>query len=393
MVGSNTKPALAASQNAAPKQANTSDQPRIDVETWVKPQAGWLYILDPQPATGRPGGRIWLLDPESGKVMGSIRTGDYPDFALSPDGSHLYVASSVDENLSDFAVIDTAKAAVIQRDEIGDREVSKALPPFSMMSVSGDGLALRILRVTPESEDRDMFLLATFNTQVGEFSQGTVRLHNCGPGRFISHATADHFEVLCPRSNRIRLIKADEDSHELRNLDVVFPWERRVGVGEAIEVPGSEAISIVRADGGVFEMDPATHEFADTTAAPGLPNRIPPANWPTSPDGSRLYLGYNLDYDRHYDSRFYLDYGRAPNIRPNNATAGQFRVFDTHTWRKIGTIKTKMQFWSAAIANDGNVLYAMVPLKHTILVIDTAKMREVRTMKVGGAPALALVAP
>jgi hypothetical protein len=35
----------------------------------------------------------------------------------------------------------------------------------------------------------------------------------------------------------------------------------------------------------------------------------------------------------------------------------------------------------------------MVPLKHTILVIDTAKMHEVRQLKVGGAPTLALVTP
>jgi len=32
-------------------------------------------------------------------------------------------------------------------------------------------------------------------------------------------------------------------------------------------------------------------------------------------------------------------------------------------------------------------------LKHIILVIDTEKMREVRILKVGGAPTLALIAP
>jgi len=35
----------------------------------------------------------------------------------------------------------------------------------------------------------------------------------------------------------------------------------------------------------------------------------------------------------------------------------------------------------------------MAPKKDSILVIDTAKMREIRELKVGGAPALALVAP
>ncbi len=107
----------------------------------------------------------------------------------------------------------------------------------------------------------------------------------------------------------------------------------------------------------------------------------------------QVYLGYNRDYDKDYDNRFYLDYGRPPNLRPENATAGEFRVLDTHTWRKIGTIKTGAPFWSAVITNDGKTIYAMAPERHSILVIDTEKMRETSMLKVGGAPALAIVAP
>lgn len=128
-------------------------------------------------------------------------------------------------------------------------------------------------------------------------------------------------------------------------------------------------------------------------ARPDLPNRVPPTAWPTSPDGSKVYLGYNKDYDRPSDNRFYLDYGRPPNVRPDTATAGEFRVLDTRSWRKIGTIRTSMPFWSAVAGNDGNTLYAMVPQKHSVLVIDTATMRETRTIKVGGMPTLAVVAP
>jgi hypothetical protein len=184
----------------------------------------------------------------------------------------------------------------------------------------------------------------------------------------------------------------DADSRELQNSDFVLPWERRIGVAEAIESAGALDIAIVRGDGAVFKMDLVTHEFAETLAHFDLPNRVPPAVWPVSPDGSRVYLGYNRDYDRSYDNRFYLDYGRPPNLRPNNATAGEFRVLDTQTWRKIGTLKTKMPFWSAVTGNDGRVLYAMVPQKHSILVIDTVKMREIGILKVAGEPALALVA-
>jgi hypothetical protein len=399
--GSLSQAGAEAGQISAPAENSAStDAPttapgvsNIRVERWSKPKSGWLYVLDPKPDAGAPGGRVWLIDPETGNVMGSIRTGDNADFALAPDGSRLYVASITDGDSSELAVIDTAEGVVLERAAVEDREVGNVLPSFSTMAVSGDGLALRILRDTPESEDRDMFLLTTFDTQTGEFLPRSVRLHNCGPGRFISYPTANQFDILCPRSNRIRLIRVDAESREVQNQDIVLPWERRAGAAEAIEPPGAQAIAIVRGDAAVFQMDVVTREFAETPAHPVLPNRVPPAAWPTSPDGGRLYLGYNSEYDRHYDNRFYLDYGRPPNLRPNNALAGEFRVLDTRPWRKIGTIKTKTPFWSAVIGSDGKMLYAMAPQKHSILVIDAVKMRQIRMLKVGGAPTLALVAP
>jgi hypothetical protein len=378
---------------SAAAQTSTSGESKIDVENWTKPESGWLYVLDAKPDGGGPGGRVWLVEPEAGKVMGSIRTGDNADFALSPDGSRLYVASITEGDTSELAVIDTGRGVVVQRGAIGDREVGDVLPAFSTMAVSGDGLALRILRNTPKSAEADSFLLATFDTQTGEFLPKSVHLGNCGPGRFISYPSKDQFDFLCPRTNRIRLIRVDAESRELQNLDFALPWERRVGAALATEAADDQEIAIVRGDGAVWKMNVVTHEFAETVAHPVLPNRVPPAAWPSSPDGGRVYLGYIKEYDRHYDNRFYLDYGRPPNLRPNDATAGEFRVFDTHTWKRIGTIKTKMPFWTAAIGNDGKALYAMAPQKHSILVIDTVKMRQIRVLKVGGAPALALVAP
>jgi hypothetical protein len=388
-------PAQTGAQDNPPTQTNASADSNIEVENWTKPQSGWLYVLDPKRETGGPGGRIWLVDPETGNVMGRIRTGDKADFALSPDGSRLYVASVIggDSSNSEMAVLDTVTGAVLKSGNVGGRAVAEGLlPPFSTMAVSGDGQALRILIDSPASPDKDSFLLAAFDTSAGEFLPGTVHLGSCGPGRFITYQAVDQFEVFCPRTNRIRLIRVDADSREIRNVDVVLPWERRDGVGEVIAIPDSQDIAIVRGDGGVAMMNVETHDFGKTAADPGLPNRIPPAAWPTSPDGSKVYLGHRNDYDHHNDGRFYLDYGRPPNIRPTNATADEFRVLDTSTWRKIGTIRTKMPFWSAVIGNDGKMLYAMAPEKHSILVIDTAKMRQIRVLKIGETPALALVA-
>src|SRR5271163_2639081 len=80
-------------QNGAPPQTNASadskletEKPetekigtrKIEIENWSKPESGWLYVLDPKPDAGGPGGRVWLIDPETAKVTGSIRTGE-PD--------------------------------------------------------------------------------------------------------------------------------------------------------------------------------------------------------------------------------------------------------------------------------------------------------------------------
>jgi hypothetical protein len=386
------RPTQSNDQTNAPTQSSPA-RSNIQIENWEQPQRGWLYVLDPKPEASAASGKVWLVDPVAGKVVGSIRTGGSPDFALSPDGGRLYVASAVDADSSELAVIDAARGEVLKSGTVNGRLGYDGIPPFSTMAVSGDGLALRILIDAPKSPDEDALLLATFDTRAGEFLPGIVHLGNCGPGRFISYPTASRFDFLCPRTNRVRIISVDADSHAIQNVDVKMPWERREGVGEVLELPGSQDMDIVRGDGGVFHMNATTQQFADTPAHPVLPNRVPPAAWPTSPDGSRLYLGYKHDYDRHSDNRFYLDYGRPPNLRPSNATADEFRVIDTHIWRKVGTIRTRLAFWSAVMGNDGKTIYATAPQKHSILVIDTGKMKQVSVLKVGGAPSLAIVAP
>jgi len=362
----------------------------IDVEGWVKPKLGWLYVLDPQPNPHGFAGRIWLLDPDTARVMGDISTGADPDFALSPDGTRLYVVSDGGNRESNVAVIDTSTGTVIARTTVENRVVASGLPPYSTMAISGDGLALRILVNSPTSAITDGFRLASYDARSGALLPGVIHLGNCGYGRFIDYPTAGQFDFLCPTTNRIRHISVDSESRELDNSFVVLPWVRRLGVAQAFLAPGNQNMTIVRGDGAVYRMDMATATFAATPLQAGVQGKILPAVWPTSPDGGRLYVGYS-----HYpDPRFYLDYGRSAILNPRTQTVNEIRIFNTSTWRSAGIIKTSASFfWTAVTSNDGKLLYALEPTDHSVVVIDTTNLHQLRSISVGGTPALALVAP
>jgi YVTN family beta-propeller protein len=361
-----------AQQSAPPAQIGAQQIPSVEIENWNKPQPGWLYVLDPRPNVGETGGHIWLLDPESGQVMGGIHTGFHPDFALSPDGSHLFIASDTRMHTTELAVVDTSTGKIFGGPKIPGRAVPSLIPSSSAMAVSGDGKFLRIIVKTPDSEN---FQLDTIDTDSGAPLPGVVHLGNCGNGQFVSFPSSDQIDVLCPNVRKIHIVRTGEKSKELDNIYGQWPWVRRLGVGTAFPTPGGQSIAVVRGDGAIFLMDLVTLSFYATAARGSTQEEISLSPWPTSPDGAKVYIG------------------NSHSVNAANAIAREIRVYDTTSWKKISAMKTSVPFWSIVATPDGTRLYAVVPEQHSILVIDTLTMREIRSINVGAMPALALVSP
>jgi len=158
---------------------NSSRVSGVVIQQWTRPRSGWLYVLDPRSEPDHPGSRVWLLDPETTKVMGSVKAGHDPDFALSPDGNQLYIASGERES-GELAVIDTARGTVLRvpfLERVLYQPWYEGLPPFSRMAVSSDGGALWILDVF--SPDNIGYQLRTFDTRSRRFLAAGVQLGNC----------------------------------------------------------------------------------------------------------------------------------------------------------------------------------------------------------------------
>jgi YVTN family beta-propeller protein len=260
--------------------SSSAEASGVSVEAWTKPQRGWLYVLDPRSESEHPGSRIWLLDPESARVMGSVRAGDNPDFALSPDGGHLYVASG-ERDSAEVAVIDTVSGETLHI-RFSDRVLYKPwyqwLPPYSPMEFTSDGGDVRIL---------------------------------------VNHVSSPE-EIGC----------------------AIYQVE--LATQNTRPMPGS----------------------GDCSAFPSERLR--------SPDNAKVYLAYGPEQTEMWTG---------------------LRVLDTATERVLGDFQTSIPFWSAALSQDGKLIYAVAPEQHRVLVIDAATLQELRTIDVGRTPSLVLVVP
>ena len=178
---------------------------------------------------------------------------------------------------------------------------------------------------------------------------------------------------MCPSIEKLRLIRVDDRAREFNGTFALLPWNRALGLADAFPAPGNNRlITVVRGDGAVFQMDKVTLSFAPTPQrAEWKTNGFDPGKWPISHAGRQ---------------DFHLGYGH-PSA---NSLANEFRVFDPVSWKQVGTIETSAPFSSAALSSDGTRLYALAPQRHSVLVIDTVSMRQIKTFAVGSMPTLAI---
>ena len=369
--------AKAESEEIKPRMGKIAP-PKTATESWTKPpRSGWLYVVDPQPESS--GSRIWLFDPGTAAVMGSIRTGYQPDIALSPDGSRLYIISGERES-GEVAVVNTADGSV--------REISfpgrvlytpwyQTLPPFNGIALSSDGKALRILQQSSFPPEREELQIWSFDTTKGSFSPTRVEVDACRSGIFVPPSTASEFEVICSSSNTLHSVRLGADSRLMSHVVTNLPGTQRCPVATGLPLKDNSKLALINHSGAIDTMDVATHEFRSTgvTGECAAPWVVYGLDWPRSPDGAKIYVGYG------------------PPSPDNMATSNAFRVFDTDTWKQLGTAQTSIPFWSATMSVDGWSIYALAPKQHAIMEIDAATLREKRKFSLGTTPALAVVAP
>jgi WD40 repeat protein len=357
--------------------------PAASVQGWVKPQAGWIYVLDSNYLQDTS--QILLLNPVQRIVVEAVQSGYAPDMALSPDGKHLYVASGAPGVIS---VVDTNTGGTIQRFPANDRIVQVLAPGVQIMTVSPTG---RWVGVVERSDVDVTYSIAIFDALNNYALISQTSMGSCGIARLVWVSDSKAF-VHCPLLNSISvlilnqigiasatpLLQVPETPHPQGAVGIGLP----IHVGRAAHIaflPDGESAAIFSPFGEVFDAD-----FLSQKVSPKIGIRtdsfVFSRDWPHSSDGRKIYIGVGT-----------------PLRGTRNGGTGEtseIDTFDTESWQYTGAIKTSVPFWSIAISKDDRYLYAVGRSTKKVLVIDTATNTELSAIgSVGVSPALAIVAP
>ena len=350
-------------------------------DRWTAPQPGWLYVIDHLASRSR----LLLIEPEQGKVMGSLALGYSAEMSLSRNGAKLFVSfgdyESEPKTLR-LAVIDTASGKIETSVENEGAMLWHLPPPVPNIAAAPDGSRVFILKRRTRAPGSDDYAVAPFDARTGRFLQEMPVPHCSSAALFaLDEAKA---VLACGGESRIIFLDAAGPPEAIGELDLPYPpgQSRHDGNGmigeklrEVAVTPDGKSLLAIRTDGKLARIgipERKLFELKDVSLS---------GRWMAGVAGTLL----------PQSSLMFVPC--APMPLGLDGKMLQMAVIDTGSNELLKMIRTSRPFWSATTSSDGKFIYALSPWSSAILVIDAKSFNEVRTLRAGSKPSQVLVAP
>lgn len=353
-------------------------QAPLQVLRWQRPDRGWIYVLDPN--KGNDSGEILLINTKTGTVQGILETGYDPDFAVSHDGTRLYVVSGH----SWLSVFDTQKGIVLSSVTIPNRVMYTVLPYISSLAISPQDTWLYISTVNENGVMPD-FRIAIFDTATEHLLDEQIPLPKCGTARLSPGPEEREMAIHCIDTNDMRRLQLAGDGRVTSENRIALPSATPIGDAAPqilyraalVFQRGSRALGVVMGDGTTFMGSLADDTNFTKVKAGSEGQCVPPRAWPMSVDSSRVYVGVSACHEYSADGY-----------------AFEISILDTSTMKELARHKITAPFWCLVESLDGASIFASSPGTHSLLVLDSNGWNEIRRIEnVGKAPSLLMLAP
>jgi len=354
----------------------------------TSPRSGRLYVLDTN--EGKAKSQVLAVDPLTGKSVMVFEAYYKPDMALSQDGKRLFVASGIlSEDGSTvlrkiLRVFDTNTGSVIHTIDNPDQVVPTLNQYSSRMAISQDGQWLYIFRLIM---DKDLYYIAVLDLDRLEFLPERPILPYCVVGYLIPQPERLKLDVMCAGTRDISSLTINESGRAAVTSVNLNKGLGRQGFGSPFLSKDGGMLKLITTDGQLFEVDKTSRKLNKIAAGvtestegwlKSKERRIHPQIPKPSPDGAKLFVGA----------------GREDDLKRGKPSIDMIIEFDSASGNVGRTLATSRPIHSFAVSHDGSKIYAVESRGNSILVIDTASLREIRTMQgIGVTPAFVLIAP
>ncbi len=281
--------------------------------------------------------QVYVVNSASAAVVGSIPLGGQPvGLALTPDGTHLYVA---EETANSVAVVDTGSNHVVANVSVGTNPLHIAITPngrtvYVVNEGSNDVSAISTATKT-----------VTATIPVGNYPNALATSPD-GGRVYVINLYAGTVSVINTASNR-----------------VIALWHIGLGIGSVVVSPDGNT---------VYLANRTMNQISVCAASSGkLQMTIEGLNWPNSmavsPNGSYLYVA--------------------------NRNGSTMSVINTSNWQVVATVEVGPSPTAVSLSADGSTAFVATMKQQTLAIVDTATNSVVSTVRnLAGVPAFVLAA-
>jgi YVTN family beta-propeller protein len=346
-----------------------------------------LYVLDSK--NGQKEGQIIVVESGSGTVKKVLKTGAYPDFAISPDGKRIYVTATHyagdDLATESLTVVDAKSGKTLKEIKISNRLLYNVRPPNSVLALSDSGRFLYVAKFEVIGTNNTSYWMEIFDADKEEFLPERISLPLCGWTKILPTNKDLRVQVHCADTQDIRLIEVNERGLVKSSavLTSVRELSARGSIAENIKAGGANVISgiarlasdqnvSVTKDGQVLEIaENKSHSLKITDL------NLPASKWVHNIVGANNGIKAFLIVK--------------PPPYSEGEASDEIISINLQNPASISSARFTQKIDYLTVSRDNQRLYSIDSEHSSLTIIDSARLSEIRTISnVGVTPSLVI---
>jgi hypothetical protein len=363
----------------------------------AKPGTEFVYVLDSNDMRGDA--QVFIINPATSTIENKIKAGYAADFALSPDGSRLYVGSVIDKR-GRLDIYEASSGKLQQTVDNGNLGVPTTPRYRSHMTFSADGRWLYIFKYNFRE---DLYFIAIFDTNAGAFLPESIPLPGC-MNAIVSPSSSNkqQLSVMCTSTNDVRFFDISETGNG--TVAAKLPLRLRGRTNRAgLSIGFSSLLSTESGEkaildyGSFFDIDNKSKMInrlgiIDSKSRKGGFDKSPALTGDSEDWMGGKWIPFGAAAVSRNKGTIYLGIALVDDFRRSDWTFTTVGLFDTSTLNRLEVIETKHRLYSIALNPEGDRLFGVDPVNKRLVIFDAKTGNELSVVdQLGESPILVLV--